>query len=126
MTERTQVYRCPICGNIVEVLEAGAGTLVCCGKPMVQLTANTTDAATEKHVPVIEAIDGGYKVTVGSVTHPMQNEHYIQWIELITESTVLRKYLKLSEVPEAVFQTKERALCAREYCNLHGLWKGLE
>ena len=126
MTERTQVYRCPICGNIVEVLEAGAGTLVCCGKPMVQLVANTTDAATEKHVPVIEAIDGGYKVTVGSVAHPMQDEHYIQWIELITENTVLRKYLKPGETPEAVFLTTEKTLYAREYCNLHGLWKGIE
>lgn len=126
MTERTQVYRCPICGNIVEVLEAGAGTLVCCGKPMVLLVANTTDAATEKHVPVIEAIDGGYKVTVGSVAHPMQDEHYIQWIELITENTVLRKYLKPGETPEAIFLTTEKALFAREYCNLHGLWKGIE
>ncbi|MBP3373929.1 MAG: desulfoferrodoxin [Bacteroidaceae bacterium] len=126
MTERTQVYRCPICGNIVEVLEAGAGTLVCCGKPMVQLVANTTDAATEKHVPVIEAIDGGYKITVGSVAHPMQDEHYIQWIELITENTVLRKYLKPGETPEAVFLTTEKVLYAREYCNLHGLWKGIE
>ena len=93
---------------------------------MVQLVANTTDAATEKHVPVIEAIDGGYKVTVGSVAHPMQDEHYIQWIELITENTVLRKYLKPGETPEAVFLTTEKALYAREYCNLHGLWKGIE
>ena len=126
MIERTQVYKCPICGNIVEVLEAGGGTLVCCGKPMDQLIGNTTDAATEKHVPVIEAIEGGYKVTVGSVTHPMLEEHYIQWIELITENTVLRKYLKPREAPVAVFLTEEKALCAREYCNLHGLWKGIE
>ena len=126
MIERTQVYKCPICGNIVEVLEAGGGTLVCCGKPMEHLISNTTDAATEKHVPVIEAIEGGYKVTVGSVTHPMLEEHYIQWIELITENTVLRKFLKPGEVPVAVFLTEEKALCAREYCNLHGLWKGIE
>ena len=126
MIERTQVYKCPICGNIVEVLEAGGGTLVCCGKPMDQLIGNTTDAATEKHVPVIEAIEGGYKVTVGSVTHPMLDEHYIQWIELVTENTVLRKFLKPGEAPVAVFLTEEKALCAREYCNLHGLWKGIE
>ena len=126
MIERTQVYKCPICGNIVEVLEAGGGTLVCCGKPMDQLIGNTTDAATEKHVPVIETIEGGYKVVVGSVTHPMLEEHYIQWIELITENTVLRKYLKPGEAPVAVFLTEEKALCAREYCNLHGLWKGIE
>lgn len=126
MIERTQVYKCPICGNIVEVLEAGGGTLVCCGKPMEHLIGNTTDAVTEKHVPVIEAIEGGYKITVGSVTHPMLEEHYIQWIELITENTVLRKYLKPGEAPVAVFLTEEKALCAREYCNLHGLWKGIE
>ena len=126
MIERTQVYKCPICGNIVEVLKAGGGTLVCCGKPMEQLIGNATDAATEKHVPVIEAIEGGYKVVVGSVTHPMQDEHYIQWIELITENTVLRKFLKPGEAPEAIFQTEEKALYAREYCNLHGLWKGAE
>lgn len=126
MIERTQVYKCPICGNIVEVLEAGGGTLVCCGKPMDQLIGNTTDAATEKHVPVIEAIEGGYKVTVGSVTHPMLDEHYIQWIELVTENTVLRKFLKPGEAPVAVFLTEEKTLYAREYCNLHGLWKGIE
>ena len=126
MIERTQVYKCPICGNIVEVLEAGGGTLVCCGKPMDQLIGNTTDAATEKHVPVIEAIEGGYKITVGSVTHPMLEEHYIQWIELVTENTVLRKFLKPGEAPEAVFLTEEQAIYAREYCNLHGLWKGIE
>ena len=126
MIERTQVYKCPICGNIVEVLEAGGGTLVCCGKPMDQLIGNTTDAATEKHVPIIETIEGGYKVVVGSVTHPMLDEHYIQWIELVTENTVLRKFLKPGEAPEAVFLTEEKAIYAREYCNLHGLWKGIE
>ncbi len=126
MIERTQVYKCPICGNIVEVLEAGGGTLVCCGKPMDQLIGNTTDAATEKHVPVIETIEGGYKVVVGSVTHPMLEEHYIQWIELVTENTVLRKFLKPGEAPEAVFLTEEKTIYAREYCNLHGLWKGIE
>jgi superoxide reductase len=126
MIERIQVYKCPICGNIVEVLEAGGGTLVCCGKPMEHLTGNTTDAVTEKHVPVIEAIEGGYKITVGSVTHPMLEEHYIQWIELVTENTVLRKFLKPGEAPEAVFLAEEKAIYAREYCNLHGLWKGIE
>ena len=126
MIERTQVYKCPICGNIVEVLEAGGGILVCCGKPMDQLIGNTTDAALEKHVPVIEAIEGGYKVVVGSVTHPMLDEHYIQWIELVTENSVLRKFLKPGEAPEAVFLTEEKTLYAREYCNLHGLWKGIE
>ena len=93
---------------------------------MDQLIGNTTDAATEKHVPVIETIEGGYKVVVGSVTHPMLDEHYIQWIELVTENTVLRKFLKPGEAPEAVFLTEEKAIYAREYCNLHGLWKGIE
>ena len=106
-------------------------SLVACNRqsdslPLDTTTAPRTDAATEKHVPVIEAIEGGYKVTVGSVTHPMLDEHYIQWIELVTENTVLRKFLKPGETPEAVFLTEEKALYAREYCNLHGLWKGIE
>lgn len=127
MTEQKQVYKCAICGNIVEVLQPGAGTLVCCGKPMTLLQANTTDAATEKHVPVISTVPGGYKVSVGSAPHPMQEEHYIQWIELVTEEgAVLRKFLKPGEAPEVVFHSEEKVLFAREYCNLHGLWKGVE
>ncbi len=123
MIEMKQVYRCPICGNIVEVLFAGGGTLVCCGKPMELLEANTSDGATEKHVPVIEKVDGGYKVTVGSVAHPMLEEHYIQWIDLVTETSVYRHWLKSGEAPVAVFMTDETPVYAREYCNLHGLWK---
>ena len=117
-----QVARCPICGNIVEVLHAGAGTLVCCGQPMQLLEANTTDAAQEKHVPVIERIDGGYRVTVGSVEHPMTPEHYIQWIELLTDEGVLRRELTPTDRPGALFQTTAHVTGAREYCNLHGLW----
>lgn len=123
MIEMKQVYRCPICGNIVEVLFAGGGTLVCCGKPMELLVANTSDGATEKHVPVVEKIEGGYKVTVGSVPHPMLEEHYIQWIDLVTEKSVYRHWLKPGDAPVAVFLTDETPVCAREYCNLHGLWK---
>lgn len=123
MRKLREIYRCPICGNVVEVVNAGAGQLVCCGKPMILLEGNTTDAAQEKHVPVVEKIDGGYRVTVGSVEHPMLAEHYIQWIELLTPTTVLRRELQPGEKPEAIFLTDEKCICAREYCNLHGLWK---
>lgn len=123
MTKLREIYRCPVCGNMVEVLNPGAGELVCCGKPMMLLKENTTDAAQEKHVPVVEKTDFGYRVKVGSVNHPMLDEHYIQWIELLTPSSVLRQELKPGCKPEASFFTNEDCLCAREYCNLHGLWK---
>lgn len=123
MTKTKQIYRCSVCGNIVEVVNASTGTLSCCGKPMELLTENTTDAATEKHVPVIEKTDCGYRVTVGEVEHPMAEEHYIQWIELVTEKGVLRKFLKPGEKPVAEFKTCAKNVTAREYCNLHGLWK---
>ena len=122
MTSQKQVYKCAHCGNIVEVLHAGGGALHCCGQPMNLLSENTTDAATEKHVPVIEKIDGGYRVSVGSVEHPMQDAHYIEWIELITEKETLRKYLAPGEKPVAEFKTDAEKVSAREYCNLHGLW----
>ncbi len=121
--ERLQVYHCPKCGNIVEVLGVGAGTLVCCGQPMSLLTENTTDAATEKHVPVIEKVDGGVKVTVGSVTHPMQDDHLIEWIEVIADGEVHRRFLKPGDAPEATFAVEGDNITARELCNLHGLWK---
>ena len=123
MTKRREIYRCPICGNIVEVLNHGAGELVCCGKPMILQKENTTDAAQEKHVPVVEKTDFGYRVKVGSVEHPMLDEHYIQWIELLTPKSVLRCELKPGCKPETSFFTNEECLCARAYCNLHGLWK---
>ncbi|KAA8669437.1 desulfoferrodoxin [Clostridium sp. MT-14] len=123
MIEVKQVYKCEVCGNIVEVLYKGGGTLVCCGKPMKLIEENTVDAALEKHVPVIEEIDGGVKVKVGSVEHPMTPEHYIQWIEVHTENKIYRKYLKPGEKPEATFKLDEKVVMAREYCNLHGLWK---
>lgn len=123
MTNKRDIYRCAVCGNIVEVLNSGA-TMSCCGKPMTRLEGNTTDGAKEKHVPVVEAIEGGYKVTVGSKAHPMTDEHYIQWIELLTPSCVLRHELTPGDQPEAVFMTDATEVTAREYCNLHGLWKG--
>lgn len=123
-TENLQVYKCELCGNIVEVIHASSGQLVCCGQPMVLLTENTTDAATEKHVPVIEKVDGGVKVTVGSVAHPMENDHYIEWIELVVDGKAYRQFLKPGQAPEAVFKVEGSDITAREYCNLHGHWKG--
>ena len=123
MAERYQVYKCETCGNIVEVLYGGGGELVCCGAAMKLMAENTVDAAKEKHVPVLEKIDGGYKVSVGSVAHPMEEKHYIQWIELIADGTTYRKYLVPGAVPEAVFTVTASQVTAREYCNLHGLWK---
>jgi superoxide reductase len=124
MTERLQVYKCNVCGNIVEVLHAGAGELVCCDEPMRLQAENTTDAATEKHVPVVEKADGGYAVKVGSVAHPMTAEHSIEWIELHAGGAVQRQFLSPDQGPEANFATSAEPSGARAYCNLHGLWKG--
>lgn len=123
MTKLKEVYKCAVCGNIVEVVNAAGGTLSCCGQPMDLLSENSTDAATEKHVPEVEKIEGGYRVQVGSVEHPMTDAHYIQWIELITENDVLRKFLTPSDKPVAEFKTDAENVYARAYCNLHGLWK---
>ncbi len=123
MAERLQVYRCNICGNIVMVLHAGRGQLVCCNQPMELLEENTTDAAQEKHVPVIEKVEGGYKVKVGSVPHPMEEKHYIEWIELQVDGKSYIQFLKPGDAPEATFKVEGENVTAREYCNLHGLWK---
>lgn len=123
MTELNQIYKCNVCGNIVEVVHASAGELVCCGKPMELLKENTVDAAKEKHVPVIEKTDQGVKVSVGSVPHPMEKEHYIEWIEVIADGRTYRKFLKPGDAPEAEFCIYAKEISAREYCNLHGLWK---
>ena len=122
MTELKQVYKCEVCGNIVEVVHGDGGTLVCCNQPMKLKVENTTEAATEKHIPVIEKVEGGVLVKVGSVEHPMLDNHYIEWIEVHTENNVYRKFLKPGEKPEAFFKLDEEVLFAREYCNLHGLW----
>jgi superoxide reductase len=124
MTKRSQIYKCELCGNIVEVEHAGDGTLVCCGQPMKLMVENTSDGAKEKHVPVIEKVADGYKVSVGSVLHPMLDNHYIEWIELIADGQVYRQYLKPGDTPVAVFKVNATDVTAREYCNLHGLWKG--
>lgn len=123
MAAKLEVYKCNLCGNIVEVLHGGDGELVCCGEPMIKLTENTTDAAKEKHVPVIEKIDGGYKVSVGSVLHPMVEDHYIEWIELVADGKAYRQFLNPGDEPIATFAVEASNVSAREHCNKHGLWK---
>ncbi len=123
MAAKLEIYKCSLCGNMVEVIHGGDGELVCCGEPMKKLTENTTDAATEKHVPVIEKIDGGYIVKVGSVAHPMEADHLIEWIELLTDGKAHRQFLKAGDAPEATFLIEADNVNAREFCNKHGLWK---
>jgi len=123
--EKLQIYRCNNCGNMVELIRVGGGNLTCCDQRMQLLTENTTDAATEKHVPVIEKLaDGTYKVKVGSVEHPMEEKHYIEWIQLVAGQKSYRTFLSPGQKPEAVFKVESADVFAREYCNLHGLWKG--
>lgn len=124
MAGKLEIYKCSTCGNIVEVLHGGAGQLVCCGLPMENLEEKTADATTEKHVPVIEKVDGGIKVKVGSVPHPMEDKHYIEWIEIIADGKAYRQFLEPGGAPEAVFNIEAEAVTAREHCNVHGLWKG--
>jgi len=123
MAEKLEIYKCEACGNIVEVLHGGGGELVCCGEPMKLYIENTVDAAKEKHVPVIEKIEGGYKVSVGSVAHPMEEKHYIEWIEIVADGKAYRQFLNPGDAPEAAFMIEAAQITAREYCNLHGLWK---
>ena len=123
MIELKQVYRCNVCGNIVEVLHAGGGQLVCCGQPMELLEEKKEDEGLEKHVPVIEKTNSGVKVKVGSVPHPMEEAHHIEWIEVISEGKIYRKFLKPGDKPEAEFEINPDNIEAREYCNVHGLWK---
>ena len=124
MAQRLEVYKCEVCGNIIEVLHGEKGELVCCGQPMKLMVENTVDAAKEKHVPVVERIPGGIKVRVGEVAHPMEEKHYIQWIEIIADGKAYRQFLNPGEAPEATFKVETEQITAREYCNLHGLWKG--
>ena len=119
-----EVYKCEACGNIVEVVVGGVGDLVCCGEPMMLLDEKTADSAVEKHVPVIEAIDGGVKVTVGSTLHPMTDEHWIEWIEITADGKLYRQWLNPGDEPVATFAIDAAAITAREHCNVHGLWKG--
>ena len=124
MTEKLQIYKCNVCGNMVEVIHTGVGELVCCGQPMELQKAKTEDEGNEKHVPVIEKTDKGVLVKVGSVPHPMEEKHYIEWIEIIAGGNSYRKFLKPGDAPEAEFDINpDEAFEAREYCNIHGLWK---
>ena len=122
-TKMNGIYKCEICGNIVEVLHTGQGDLVCCGQNMTLLDEKTADSSTEKHVPLIEKTSDGYKVTVGSTLHPMKEEHYIEWIELIADGKSYRKFLKAGDDPVAEFCIQASKVSAREHCNVHGLWR---
>ena len=123
MTKILEVYKCNVCGNIVEVLHAGGGQLVCCGQPMQLMEEKTEDVGREKHVPVVERTNGSIKVKVGSVPHPMEEKHYIEWIEVVADGNICRKFLKPGDKPEAEFSIVVEKVTAREYCNIHGLWK---
>ena len=123
MAERLEIYKCELCGNIVEVLHGAGGELVCCGEAMTLYKENTTDAAKEKHVPVVEKTADGFLVKVGSVAHPMEDKHYIEWIEVIADGKAYRQFLNPGDAPEATFKIDASQVTAREYCSLHGLWK---
>lgn len=124
MVKLLEIYKCEMCGNMLEVVHAGeGGPLACCGQPMKLMQEGVTDAAKEKHVPVIEKTDTGYKVKVGSVAHPMEDKHYIQWIELVADGVSYMRLLKPGDAPEAEFCIAANTVTAREYCNLHGHWK---
>jgi superoxide reductase len=123
MAEKLEVYKCDACGNIVEVLHGGGGELVCCGEPMKLMKENTVDAAKEKHVPVVEKTAGGTTVKLGEAPHPMEEKHYIEWVEIIADGKAYREFLNPGEAPEATFNVEANQVTARGYCNLHGLWK---
>ena len=123
MGKRYSIYKCEICGHIIEVLHEGKGTLVCCGQPMKLFVENTVDAAKEKHIPVVEKTSNGFRVKVGSVPHPMEEKHYIEWVQImLPQNLVMRKFLSPGEPPEAEFVISQDYIKAREYCNIHGLW----
>ncbi|MGQ9661995.1 MAG: desulfoferrodoxin [Kiritimatiellia bacterium] len=123
MAKRMDVYKCEICGQIIEVLHEGVGTLVCCNQPMKLMVENTVDASKEKHVPVVEKTHKGFRVRVGSVPHPMEAKHYIEWIQALADGVSYRKFLKPGDEPQAEFEVNADKIVPREYCNLHGLWK---
>ena len=124
MTQLRELYRCEVCGNIVEVVNEGATSLVCCGEPMIKLEAKTEDQGREKHVPVVEETDSGFKVKVGSIKHPMEDKHYIKFIEILLKDRIMRKELKPGQAPEVKYcATKSDVMEVREFCSIHGLWK---
>jgi len=123
MAALQEVYKCEICGNIVAVVHGGKGALFCCGSKMLLQAENTTDAAREKHVPAVTVGSGTISVCVGSAAHPMQNEHYIEWIELLVDGNSYRRFLQPGDAPEASFTVSGNNISVRAYCNLHGLWQ---
>ena len=123
MAKEFGIYKCNVCGNIVEVLHTGPGELVCCEKPMQNMIAGTVDASKEKHVPEIRKKDAVYHVVVGSVEHPMEEKHYIEWIQINSGNKSYREFLKPGQAPEVTFNLEDGKVIAREYCNIHGLWQ---
>ncbi len=123
MAKKHQIYKCDTCGNIVEVLHGGDGDLVCCGEEMKLFEEKTADEGKEKHVPVVEPSGDDVKVKVGSNPHPMEEKHYVEWIEITDGDTICKQFLQPGDDPEAVFKGVKAGLTAREYCNVHGLWK---
>ncbi|HAJ32254.1 MAG TPA: desulfoferrodoxin [Candidatus Atribacteria bacterium] len=126
MTKKLEIYKCEICGNIVEVLHIGKGALVCCGQQMKLMEEKTADQTTEKHVPIMEKISDGIKAVVGSTLHPMEEKHYIEWIEVVAKKGASRKFLEPGDKPESLFKDVEGLEKTREYCNIHGLWTNKE
>ena len=125
MAKDLEVYKCGLCGNIVEVLHGGAGSVTCCGEAMQLMVENTVDASREKHVPVIEKGNGVITVTVGSIPHPMEETHYIEWIEILADGKAYRQLLKPGGAPEATFAVSAKSVTVREFCNLHGQWSAV-
>lgn len=122
--KRSTFYRCPVCGNIVVKVADGAGELCCCRQPMQIIEANTSDGAHEKHVPAVTLEGDTITVNVGEVDHPMLDEHFIQWVYVVTEEGVIARCLKPGEPPRATIQLGgQKPIEVYEYCNLHGLWK---
>ncbi|MFA4857782.1 MAG: desulfoferrodoxin [Candidatus Margulisiibacteriota bacterium] len=124
--DRLAVYKCSVCGNVVEVMHVGGGELVCCGKPMLLQVPNTVDASKEKHVPVIEKTATGFLAKIGAVPHPMEEKHYIEWIEVIVNGKLCHRFLKPGDQPLAEFALPQGEIEVRAYCNLHGLWSAKE
>ena len=123
MTQRDQVYKCEICGNLLTIVHGADCSLVCCFDEMNLLEPNTVDASREKHLPVFKKTGNTLKVSVGRVFHPMEAEHYIETISILSDKKLYRAYLSPGDEPEAVFEIGEKIRCVRAYCNLHGLWE---
>jgi superoxide reductase len=123
MTKRDQIFKCTVCGNIVEMVGTGVGTLVCCGQSMKSMKENSNDASIEKHVPVVTISASKTSIKVGEIEHPMEETHFIEWIELIVDDRVDKQFLHAGEKPETEFNIAPKKYIARAYCNVHGLWK---